>query len=140
MIKLISENTGQMFRYGLVGLSLNFTMYIVYLILTTFYFSPFNAIFLLYPLGILVSFFAHRGLTFKLNSLKWSFFELSKYVFLYVIGFFLNLLLLYVFFERLGYPHQLVQLSAIFIVAGFLFVSMKLFVFPAMQDKESRVA
>jgi len=135
-MKFIGENIGQLFRYALVGLSINAMMYFVYLILTEFYFSPFSSVLLLYPLGVLVGFFSHRGLTFKLSSQKWGFLELSKYVLLSVMGFFLNLLLLYVFFERLGYPHQLVQLAAIFIVAGFQFISMKLFVFPAMQNKE----
>jgi len=139
-MKLISENMKQISRYGLVGLSLNSMMYIVYMILTAYCFSPFNAVFLLYPLGVLVSFFAHRGLTFKLNSLKWNSIELFKYVFSYAVGFLLNLSILYIFFEKLGYPHQLVQLCAIFIVAGFLFISMKLFVFPALQNKESRIA
>ena len=128
-MKLINENIRQLFRYGLVGLFLNATMYFVYLIITALYFSPFTAVLLLNPLSVLVGFFAHRRLTFKLNSRKWSFLELSKYVFLYVVGFLLNLLLLYVFFERLGHPHQLVQLAAIFIVAGFLFISMKLFIY-----------
>ena len=128
-MKLISKNLGQLFRYGLVGLFLNAAMYFVYLIITALYFSPFTAVLLLNPLGVLVGYFAHRRLTFKVNSRKWSFLELSKYVFLHVVGFFLNLLLLYVFFERLGYPHQLVQLAAIFIIAGFVFISMKLFIF-----------
>ena len=138
-MNLISENIGKIFRYLLVGLSLNATMYFVYLVLAGFYFSPFSTVLLLYPLGVLVGFFAHRRITFKSSSQKWSFFELSKYVFLHVIGFFLNLLLLYVFFEKMGYPHQLVQLATMFIVAGFLFVSMNLFVFPAMQNKESTI-
>lgn len=128
-MKLINENIVQLFRYGLVGLFLNAAMYFVYLIITALYFSPFTAVLLLNPLGVLVGYFAHRRLTFKVNSRKWSFLELSKYVFLHVVGFFLNLLLLYVFFERLGYPHQLVQLAAIFIIAGFVFISMKLFIF-----------
>ena len=135
-MKFIGENIGQLFRYALVGLSINAMMYFVYLILTEFYFSPFSSVLLLYPLGVLVGFFTHRRFTFKLSSQKWSFFDLSKYVFLYVIGFFLNLLLLYVFFKRLGYPHQLVQLASIFIIAVFLFISIKLFVFPVRQNKQ----
>lgn len=137
---LMNENFGQLFRYSLVGLSLNATAYMAYLILTSFYMTPFSAVFLLYPLCVLVGFFAHRRLSFKSRPQKLSFWGLFKYVFLYVIGFFLNWIILYVFFERLGYPHQLVQLASIFIIAGFQFVSMKLFVFPSEQDQSSRVA
>jgi len=107
-MKMIGKIMRQIFRFGLVGLSLNFTLYIAYLILTAFYLSPFNAVFLLYPVGVVVGFFAHRRFTFKVYSQKWRIFDLSNYVFLSVTGFFLNFLLLYVFFEKLGYPHQLV--------------------------------
>lgn len=136
-MNLIIKNIGEIFRYGLVGMILNATMYFVYLIFTAFYFSPLGAVFLLYPLGVLVGFFAHRRISFKLNSQTWRFSELSKYVFVYVVGFFLNLLILFVFFKRLGYPHQLVQLSAIFIVASFVFICLRIFVFLDVQDKDS---
>lgn len=137
---LMNENFRQLLRYSLVGLSLNATAYMGYLILTSFYITPFSAVFLIYPLSVFVGFFAHRGLTFKSSSEKLSLGGVFKYVFLYVMGFFLNWIILYVFFEKLGYPHQLVQLASIFILAGFLFVSMKLIVFPAKQDQSSRVA
>ena len=136
---LFNESVEQLFRYGLIGSLLNAAMYCIYLVLTAFYFSPIGTVSLLYPTVVLVGFFAHRGFTFKKNSKKWKVFEISKYAFLHAIGFLLNFVLLYVFFERLGYPHQLVQFFAIFIVAGFLFISLKLFVFPAVQDKETTI-
>jgi hypothetical protein len=37
--------------------------------------------------------------------------------------------------DMLGYPHQWVQIAAIFVVAGFLFIAFKYFVF---RDTESR--
>jgi len=135
-MKLNKEIIQEFFRYGLVGLFLNAAMYFFYLILTSFYISPLSTVLLLYPLGILVGFYVHRGLTFNSSSQKWRFFVLTKFVFLHLIGFFLNLLLLYVFFKRLGYPHQLVQLASIFIIAVFLFISIKLFVFPVRQNKQ----
>jgi putative flippase GtrA len=130
---------GQIFRYALVGLSLNMAMYGFYLILTAFVISPFKAVFLLYPLGMLVGFYGHRRFTFKLNSDGRDFFYFLKYIFVYILGFLLNLLLMYIFYEKLGYPHQIVQLSAVFIIALFLFLLMRFFVFPAAQDKASRV-
>jgi len=48
------------------------------------------------------------------------------------IGYLANLALLYVFTDRLGYPHQVVQAAAIFVVAGILFLLFRFFVFPAV--------
>jgi putative flippase GtrA len=139
VIRTINQNLGQFVRYAAVGLSLNATMYVVYLIITARYFTPFEAVFLLYPLSTLVGFYAHRELTFKINSDRYKFFDFLKYIFFYILGLLLNLLLIYIFFEKLGYPHQLVQLFAVGIVALFLFVSIRLFVFPVAKDKGSRL-
>jgi len=45
-------------------------------------------------------------------------------------------LMLYVLWEKFGFPHQAVQAAAIFVCAGILFVLMKYFVFynPACGD------
>lgn len=139
MTNFITENKGQIFRYGFIGLSLNIAMYVVYLMITEFYFSPFEAVFLLYPIGMLAGFYAHRRFTFKDNLNRTNFVAFIKYISAYILGFLLNLLLIYIFFEKLGYPHQLVQLSAIFTVALFIYVVMRLFVFPAVNNKASRV-
>jgi len=52
-----------------------------------------------------------------------------KYIFVYFLGYMLNIGLLQLLHDRLGYPHQWVQMATIFVVAGFLFIALKLFVF-----------
>jgi hypothetical protein len=47
----------------------------------------------------------------------------------HVVGYCLNLSLLLVFVGKLGYPHQWVQGAAILIVACYLFLAFKFFVF-----------
>jgi hypothetical protein len=45
-------------------------------------------------------------------------------------GYLLNLFILLVFVDYFGYTHQVIQGIAIFIIAGFLFLVFKYFVFP----------
>ena len=128
-MKLKNNYINEIIRYGIVGVSLNSLMYFAYLMLTFFYLSPYYALLILYPLGVLIGFLAHKRISFKKSSNGNNYFELLKYIFIYVLGFLLNALLLYVFVEKSGYPHQLVQFLSIFIVAAFLFISLKFFVF-----------
>ncbi|WP_375165860.1 GtrA family protein [Chelativorans sp.] len=53
----------------------------------------------------------------------------GRYVACYASGYVLNLILLYVVADQLGYPHQVVQAFAIVIVAIFLFFTLNAFVF-----------
>jgi len=128
-MKFKKNDINELIRYGIVGISLNSLMYLAYLILTSLYLSPYYALLFLYPLGVLIGFLGHRRISFKKSSNGLNFFELLKYIFIYILGFLLNSLLLYVFVDKGGYPHQLVQLMSIFVVAAFLFVSLKFFVF-----------
>ena len=49
---------------------------------------------------------------------------------LILFGYLLNFVILLTFVDRLGYTHQWVQAAAIIIVAGFLFITFKYYVFP----------
>ncbi|MCY1547546.1 GtrA-like protein [compost metagenome] len=66
--------------------------------------------------------FRHSGSVWR-SSLKYAAFHAGGYV--------LNYLMLYIFVDELGFPHQLVQAAAIVAVAGYLFVAFNLFVFKA---------
>ena len=128
----------ELFRYAIVGLILNFLGYLLYLAVTALWLSPFVTITIFYPMSVIAAYFSHRRYTFREQKQGLEGSQFIRFVALYVFGFFLNWSMLFVFFEKLGYPHQLVQFGSIFIIAGFLFISMKLFVFPALQDIESR--
>jgi len=121
-------NTGkQLFRYGLLGIVNNSSGYIVFLSITFLGIGPKIAMTLLYAIGATIGFFGNRKWTFAHNgSLLGS---SARYVIAHLLGYLINLILFVIFVDKLGYSYQLVQAAAIFVVAGFLFVTFKYFVF-----------
>ena len=118
----------QFFRYGMVGLASNLAGYLLFLLITYWSVEPKIAMTLLYVVGATIGFignrqwaFAHRGALSEVA---------SRYVAAHLLGYLINFLILLTFVDRLGYSHQWVQAGAIFVVAGFLFVAFKYFVFP----------
>ena len=122
----------QLFRYAIVGLLSNVAGYLVYLALTYLGGTPILTMTLLYCFGAAVGFFGNRSLTFEhRGSIAGAGF---RYVIAHSVGYLLNLSILIVFVDKLGYSHQLVQGVAIFVVAAFLFLAFKVFVFPASRE------
>jgi putative flippase GtrA len=117
----------QFFRYGLIGIVTNLSAYLVYLCITSFGGTPKLTMSLLYVAAAIASYAGNRQITF---SHRGSLFESGWRFFLaHCFGYLINLGMLYYFVDMLGYPHQWVQVSAIFIVAVFLFITFKFFVF-----------
>lgn len=119
----------QLTRYAFVGLASNLAGYLVYLLLTYLGTTPKLTMTALYAAGATIGFFGNRTLTFEHRGgvLSAGF----RYLLAHVLGYLLNLVILVVFVDSLGYPHQAVQAVAIFVVAAMLFVLFKAFVFPA---------
>lgn len=123
----INKSLLQLFRYGLVGFSSNLTAYFVYLLITNWGIEPKKAMTLVYVLGVFISFAGNRKWTFQHNGDNTR--TIARYVVAHLSGYLLNWLILFSFVDFLGYAHQWVQAVAIFVVAGFLFVVFKHFVF-----------
>lgn len=117
----------QLGRYAMVGLFSNAIGYLIYLLLTSLGLTPKVAMTLLYATSATVSYFGNRRLTFSFAGGLIS--SGARYLIAHAAGYLLNFAILTVFVDRLGYAHQLVQGIAILIVAVFLFVSFKFFVF-----------
>lgn len=117
----------QLIRYGLVGVASNAAIYLVYLLLTYLGMEAKSAMTLVYLIGASIGFVGNRKWTFAHRGDPGS--AAMRYVLAHVLGYTLNFLILYAFVDRLGYAHQWVQAAAIIIVAGFLFVIFKYFVF-----------
>lgn len=117
----------QLLRYGMLGLLSNLIIYLLYLLITYYDAKPKTAMTLVYILGASISFFANRKFTFSDKGGVLG--SGIRYAITNLFGYLLNFFILMVFVDKLGYPHQLVQGIAIFVVAGFLFVCFKLFVF-----------
>lgn len=117
----------QLIRYGLLGVASNAVIYFIYLTLTYLDVEPKTAMTLVYVIGVSIGFIGNR---------KWTFSHRGdpsraalRYVLAHIFGYMLNFLLLFTFVDHLGYAHQWVQAMAIIIVAVFLFVVFKYFVF-----------
>ena len=119
----------QLFRYGLLGLVLNAIGYSVYLLITFLGGTPKITMTVLYGIGATLSFLGNRKLTFshegKLVNAG------ARFVVAHIFGYFINYFILLVAVDIYGLSHQWVQASAIFIVAIFLFIMFRYYVFPS---------
>jgi len=120
----------QLIRYGVVGLLTNLAGYLVYILLTWLWLEPKLAVTMLYPIGVVLAYFGHARYSFRYRGGTTS--GMSRYLVAHAIGYVANITLLYVFSDRLSFPHQAVQAVAIFVVAGLLYLLFRFFVFPPL--------
>lgn len=117
----------QFFRYAIVGLISNLTLYLGYLLLTYLGMGHKTAMSLLYAVGTCLTFAFNRNWTFGHDGhIPKAFFA---YVTIYAIGYVFNLVALYFLVDQLGFNHQWVQGGLIILVAVLLFTLQKLVVF-----------
>ena len=126
---------GELIRYAVVGVILNMTGYIAYLLLTHFLLSPIIAMSVLYPMSILLAYFSHRKHTFKSNPLSTRRKHFFLFLLIYLIGYVLNFSSLYFFHGKLGFPHEIVQIVTIFTVAIILYLLFKSYVFCSSHSR-----
>jgi putative flippase GtrA len=128
MKKLVQEfpALGQIIRYGIVGVLNNLLGYCIYLVVTL-WLDPEIAISLLYPIGATTAYFGHSKYSFAYQGGKKR--SVWRYIVAHFISYLVNLLLLYIFWQKLKFPHQAVQAIAIVVCAGVLFLLFKFFVF-----------
>lgn len=119
---------GQVARYGVVGVLNNLLGYLIYLLITWLWLDPKVAVTLMYPIGAVTAYFGHARYSFAYSGR--SSHGIIRYAIAHVIGYGANIGMIYVFSDRLGYPHQLVQAAAIVAVAGILYLLFRYFVFP----------
>lgn len=126
----------QLVSYALVGIVSNSIGYLVYLSLTYIGTTPKITMTFLYAVGAVIGFVGNRNLTFAHTGSQLA--SGMRYSMAHLVGYLINLTLLFVFADKLGYAHQIVQLIAIFIVAAYLFVAFKFFVFTHPPDLNKR--
>lgn len=126
----------QVVRYGVVGVLNNLLGYLIYLVVTWAWLDPKVAVTLMYPIGAVTAYFGHAKYAFAYSGKASN--GIARYVIAHLIGYGANIGLLYVFSDRLLFPHQFVQAVAIVVVAGILFLLFRYFVFPSQpQPSES---
>jgi len=124
---IVRESLPYLLSYAMIGVATNLAGFSVYLLLTSLGNTPKITMTVLYVLGASISFFANKKITFSYTGNVLG--SGIRYIITHLFGYLLNFLILMIFVDKLGYPHQLVQGIAIFVVAGFLFVCFKMFVF-----------
>lgn len=119
--------TKQMARFIFVGVFNNVSLYLVYLYVTFLGVDHKYAMSGVYLIGVLMGFAFNRKWTFQHNG------HISvvflKYVLLYLFGYIINLLALFVMVDILYYPHQIVQLVLSISLAFMFFVLQRVWVF-----------
>ncbi len=126
----------QLYRYVLVGALTNLAGYLFYLLLTYCGLSPKLTITLIYTSAALVGFFANRRFTFQHDGRLLS--SGFRYIIAQISGYLLNLLILVLLVDRFGVAHQIAQGVAIVVVATFLFVLSRYFVFTRGAPKAEK--
>lgn len=117
----------QSLRFVIVGLASNLVLYLLYLALTAFWLGPKTAMTLLYLIGTLQTFIFNKRWTFSHHGAVSS--SILRYFIAYGTCYFLNLALLYIFVDRIGWPHAIVQGITILMMAVLLFLAQKYWVF-----------
>lgn len=123
----MKKTFGQLFRYGVVGLSSNLVGYFLYLGLTRLGLGPKTAMTLLYCVGVAQTFVFNKKWTFAHK--KNGGLALFRYCVTYGLGYFINLAALLIAVDYWGWPHQWVQAAMILGLAAFLFSIQKFWVF-----------
>jgi len=122
-----NQQLTQLMRYICVGAISNAAGYTTYLFLTYLGLAPTTAMTLLYISIAGFSFFGNKRITFMYDGHLLG--AGMRYLIAHFLGYSINLAILVIFAERLGYNHALVQAVAIVTVAIYLFITLKLFVF-----------
>jgi putative flippase GtrA len=133
----LKQTVRQLFSYALIGILTNSLGYAIYLFLTHLWGAPKITMTVLYVIGAVAGFFANRRYTFRHDG------SIGitgvRYLLAQASGYLLNLTLLLVFVDWLGMAHQIVQAIAIIVVAIFLFLVSRFFVFSKNQAESEGV-
>jgi putative flippase GtrA len=114
--------------YAKNGVIVNLIGYFFFILMTTFSFDPITTISITYPFGIMLSFFFHNRYTFnKVHTNR--LLSILKYLFVYFIGYLINLIILIIFHNKLLFPHEVVQIFSIVVISLVLFTLNRKFVF-----------
>ena len=127
----------QFIRFAIVGILSNGLLYLFYLGLTSSGVGHKLAMSILYAVGIMQTFLFNKKWTFQHNGETRRAFV--RYWLAYAIGYVLNLVALIVLVDWARFPHQVVQGAMILVLAVFLFLLQKFWVFEESQSKHSLV-
>jgi putative flippase GtrA len=131
---MIDEVHGQFLRYATIGILLNTALYLSYIALTHTFMNSLAAMTLTYCLGVLLGFIMNRRITFGHQGNEAS--ALLRYILSYLVGYIYNFIVLLLFVDYAGYPHEAVQAGVIVTLWVLLFALQRYWVFPARPSSE----
>lgn len=117
----------EFFRYCITGLASNGVLYAIYIALTTVGIGPKTSMSLVFLLGILQTFVVNRNWSFQHHGKAST--SLAKYATVYISAYLINLAALWIAVDKLGFPHEIVQLFMIFACAVYIFLMLRFWVF-----------
>ncbi len=123
VLTMLGDTPRQLFRYGVVGVGVNLLLYAGYLTVTAMGVGHKTGMTIFYVVGVALSFIFNRNWSFgHRGHVPSAFF---RYLATYAAGYVLNFVALW------WLPHYpYVQGAMIFVVAGFIFLAQKFWVFP----------
>jgi putative flippase GtrA len=119
----------QAIRFIVIGLGLNGALYGAYILLTHTLMGSRNAMTITYCCGALTGFLLNRSITFDFHGRNCR--ALLHYAAACIIGYAINFAVLWVFVDRLGMAHEIVQGGSIALVASLTFFLQRYWVFAA---------
>jgi len=123
----------QFVRYAVVGLASNAFGYLLYLALTHLGMGHKLAMSLLYAVGVLQSFVFNKKWSFRFDGAASP--ALMRYASAYAVGYIVNLSALMLLVDKMGLQHQWVQGVMILIVAIFVFLAQRYWVFATHSEQ-----
>lgn len=125
----------QLLRFAVVGVASNVIGYLLYLLITYLGVAPKLAMTVLYGVGVITGFMGNRRYTFAHQGGVMA--TSRRYLMAHSVGYLINLAIQIIMVDHLGYAHQLAQALGICVVAAFLFVVFKYFVFVNADETKS---
>lgn len=119
----------QLGRFGIVGLGLNAVLYGFYLVLTWWGVTPIAASSLAFVVGVPLSLFLHRTVTFRVAAVSPA--RKAAFVGVYAAGYVAQIGTLALLHVELQIPHPVAQAIGVVVAAAVLFVVQKRVIFRA---------
>ncbi|MDA8952418.1 GtrA family protein [Pseudomonadales bacterium] len=126
----------EILRYIVVGITVNLSGYLGYLLLTYWGAEPKLAITLMFASFLPLSFYWHNRFTFSRHNNAFK--AKIHFVVLNVSVYLLNLALIYLLVDLLGFGHQWIQLLITFFMAVLVYVILKFFIFKKVSFADEK--
>jgi len=132
-----SQIREQFVRYATIGVLLNASLYIAYVLLTHTVMASRPAMTLTYAAGVLAGFMLNRSITFGFRGDRIG--SLARYVASYAIGYLINFVGLWLLAEHAGFRHEWVQAFMIIALAFILFALQRFWVFSPSPSTRRKI-